>query len=334
MRIPIKKYFEENPDVVLVMDGGQGTELENRGINVANPVWSTVPFVNESFWSGESSKDRAIVKQMFEDFIAAGSDILMTITYQTSYKSVSENTCIKTLEDYNGLLDRIVSFSRECVGEDRYLIGCIGAYGAHNCTEFTGDYGPDADRIDYLGYFTPQLTNFCQSKDIDIIGFETVPNIHEVRAILSWDESVLSKPFYIGLSVHEYGALRDGSSMQQIADLVKSLGDKVNPNLMFIGINCCAFNQSHMILESLHTSYPEMPLVVYPNSGEIYDTVKKIWLANENPMSTWDKAVQSYIQNGARVIGGCCRTNVEDIKKVRAAVDKYAKQTRTSTAQR
>ncbi|CAH00234.1 S-adenosylmethionine-homocysteine S-methyltransferase SAM4 [Kluyveromyces lactis] len=330
MRVPIKKYFEENPDVVLVMDGGQGTELENRGINVANPVWSTVPFINESFWSSDASKDRIIVKQMFEDFIEAGADILMTITYQTSFKSVSENTPIRTLEEYNGLLDRIVSFSRSCIGEDRYLIGCIGAWGAHVCSEFTGDYGPHPDQIDYFEYFRPQLGNFVQSKDIDIIGFETIPNIHELRAILSWDETVLSKPFYIGLSVHEYGVLRDGTSMQQIADLISSLGDKLNSNLMFIGINCCAFNQSHMILESLHNSCPNMPLIVYPNSGEIYDTVKKIWLKNENQLCTWDDVVKSYIENGARIIGGCCRTTVDDIKEVRLAVNKYAKQTTSS----
>lgn len=329
MRIPIKQYMKENPDVVLVMDGGQGTELENRGIDVANPVWSTVPFINESFWCDNSSRDRVIVKQMFEDFIEAGSDILMTITYQTSFKSVSENTPLKSLEEYNGLLDRIVSFSRGCVGEDKYLIGCIGAWGAHVCSEFTGDYGPHPEEIDYLEYFKPQLENFVHSSDIDIIGFETIPNIHEVRAILSWDESVLSKPFYIGLSVHEYGVLRDGTSLQQVADLIHGLRDegKLNPNLLSIGINCCAFNQSPMILESLHNSCPELPLVVYPNSGEIYDTVKKVWLKNENQTSTWDDVVKSYIENGARIVGGCCRTTVSDIKEVRAAVDKYAKAT-------
>ena len=191
MRLPIKQFFDENPNAVLVMDGGQGTELEKRGIDVANPVWSTVPFVNDSFWTDSSSRDREIVKAMFSDFVAAGADILMTITYQTSFKSVSENTHIKTPDEYQELLDRIVAFSRECIGEDRYLIGSIGAWGAHVCAEFSGDYGPAPDQIDFLGYFRPQLANFNASKDIDLIGFETIPNLHELRAILSWDETCL-----------------------------------------------------------------------------------------------------------------------------------------------
>nr|CAI6664326.1 CNT_HP1_G0042500.mRNA.1.CDS.1 [Saccharomyces cerevisiae] len=42
------RFLADNPKKVLVLDGGQGTELENRGIKVANPVWSTIPFISES----------------------------------------------------------------------------------------------------------------------------------------------------------------------------------------------------------------------------------------------------------------------------------------------
>nr|CAI6664230.1 CNT_HP1_G0042490.mRNA.1.CDS.1 [Saccharomyces cerevisiae] len=75
---------------------------------------------------------------MFNDFLNAGAEILMTTTYQTSYKSVSENTPIRTFI-------RDCRFSRNCIGEDKYLIGCIGPWGAHICREFTGDYGAEPE---------------------------------------------------------------------------------------------------------------------------------------------------------------------------------------------
>lgn len=225
-RLPLKQFLADNPKKVLVLDGGQGTELENRGIKVANPVWSTIPFISESFWSDESSANRKIVKEMFNDFLNAGAEILMTTTYQTSYKSVSENTPIRTLSEYNNLLNRIVDFSRNCIGEDKYLIGCIGPWGAHICREFTGDYGAEPENIDFYQYFKPQLENFNKNDKLDLIGFETIPNIHELKAILSWDESILSRPFYIGLSVHEHGVLRDGTTMEEIAQVIKDLGDQ------------------------------------------------------------------------------------------------------------
>ncbi|SMN19474.1 similar to Saccharomyces cerevisiae YLL062C MHT1 S-methylmethionine-homocysteine methyltransferase [Maudiozyma saulgeensis] len=324
-RPSIKEYLTSNPDKVLVLDGGQGSELEKRGINVATPVWSTAPFVSDSFWSDKSSGDREIVKGVFSDFSTAGAEILMTTTYQTSFKSVSENTSIKTIEEYNTLLNHIVQFSRDCIGEEKFLIGCIGPWGAHVCAEFNGDYGKHPENEDYYEYFKPQLDNFFNNNNLDLIAFETIPNIHELRAILSWDESILSKPFYIGLSVHENGCLRDGSTIEDVCQLIKSFGDKINPNLLLLGINCANFNHSADIMESIHKQLPNMPLIIYPNNNEIYDTVKKMWLPNSKQYFTWDTLVKRYIEAGARIIGGCCRTTPDDIKQIAAAVKKYSK---------
>lgn len=322
-RLPLQKVLKENPTKVLVLDGGQGTELERRGIKVNNPIWSTIPFIDESFWSNESSVDRKIVKEMYNDFMNAGANILMTVTYQTSFKSVSENTEIKTLSAYDDLLTKIVNFARECIGEDKYLIGSIGSWGAHICCEFSGDYGAHPDKIDYYEYFKPQVQNFNNSKELDLIAFETVPNIHEIKAILSWDESILSKPFSIGLSVDESGVLRDGTTIAEVAEVIKSLGDKINPNFSFLGINCVSFNPSPDILASIHEVLPDLPLLAYPNSGEVYETEKKIWLPNQDKLNSWDSVVKRYIESNARIIGGCCRTTPSDIQEVSDAVKKY-----------
>ncbi|SCV00997.1 LAME_0G13366g1_1 [Lachancea meyersii CBS 8951] len=325
-RSSIKEYLNSNPESVLVLDGGQGTELENRGIKVANPVWSTIPFVNESFWTDPASKDREIVKGMYQDFLASGAQALMTVTYQASFKSVSENTRIKTLEDYDQLLSRIVAFARECIGDDKWLVGCIGAWGAHTCSEFTGDYGAEPAKIDYLAYFRPQLSAFNANKELDMIGFETIPNFNEIKAILSWDTSVISKPFFIGLSVHDNGELRDGTSLRKIGEYIKSLGPKLNPNFTLLGVNCVSFNHSHDMVKSLHEVLPDLPLIAYPNSGEVYDTVKKVWTSKGSQTKTWDDIVKKYLDNGARIVGGCCRTSPRDIKEIRTAVDNYGKQ--------
>lgn len=324
VRIPIKKLVIESKEI-LVLDGGQGTELENRGIEVANPVWSTIPFLSESFWTDSSSKERKIVESVFDDFKKSGSNILMTITYQTSFTSIVENTQFKTLAEYNTLLDRIVKFSRSCIGDERYLIGSVGPWGAHVCCEFTGNYGLHPESIDYYEYFKPQLDNFNGQDEIDLIGFETVPNFHELKAILSWDETKIAKPFYIGLSVHNNGVLRDGTTMEEIGEYIKGLGDKISSNFLLLGVNCVSFNDSSDMVKSIHKALPDMPLLAYPNSGEVYDTEKKIWFDNKDKLDSWDSVVRSYIDNGARIIGGCCRTSPRDIAEVSAAVKKYSK---------
>lgn len=324
VRIPIRKVLSDSTKI-LVLDGGQGTELENRGIEVANPVWSSVPFIKESFWTDESSQERKIVEEMYSDFMSAGSDTLVTVTYQASFSAIAKNTDFKTLPAYNAFLDRIVAFTRGYIGNERYLVGSVGPWGAYTCCEYTGDYGPDAANLNYYEFFKPQLDNFNRQKEIDIIGFETVPNFEELKAILSFDETQLAKPFYVGLSVHDNCVLRDGTSMEAIAAYINGLGDKINPNFLLLGINCVSYNGSGDILKSMHKALPNLPLLAYPNSGEVYEPKKKIWIPNEDKSVTWDAVVKSFIDSGARIIGGCCRTTPKDISEISEAVQKYSK---------
>jgi homocysteine S-methyltransferase len=63
------------------------------------------------------------------------------------------------------------------------------------------------------------------------------------------------------------------------------------------------------------------PLLVYPNSGERYDAGVKQWRGQPAATPFADQALRWY-REGARLIGGCCRTTPEDIRAIRAwAVD-------------
>ncbi|STW46053.1 Homocysteine S-methyltransferase [Klebsiella pneumoniae] len=49
-----------------------------------------------------------------------------------------------------------------------------------------------------------------------------------------------------------------------------------NPQVVAVGINCIALENTPAALAHLH-SLTALPLVVYPNSGEHYDAVSKTW---------------------------------------------------------
>ncbi|CCF60622.1 hypothetical protein KAFR_0L00150 [Kazachstania africana CBS 2517] len=324
VRVPLKKYLKENPEKVLVSDGGQGLELERRGLDIKHRLWSTRPFLSKSFWSDPSSNDIRIVKGMFEDFVNAGAEILMTTTYQTSFKAVSESTELKSLREYNELLDKIVGFTRACIGDNRYLIGSIGSYGALVGGEYSGDYGDSPETVDFYSYFKPQLDNFLNNDEIDIVGFETIANFTELKSLLSWDEKKVSKPFYISLSVHDNGNLRDGTPMHLITDYIKSLATAINPNLTFLGVNCVNYNKATEIIDSIHNGLPTMPLSVFPNSGEVFNVEKGIWTANPEAAASWEAVVKRFISSGVRIVGGCCRTRPHDIEQISKAVKKLS----------
>ena len=58
------------------------------------------------------------------------------------------------------------------------------------------------------------------------------------------------------------------------------------------------------------------PIVVYPNSGERYDGGEKRWVPEERPVDLAEAAV-GWVELGARLIGGCCRTGPGEIRRLR-----------------
>ncbi|CCE64533.1 hypothetical protein TPHA_0I00260 [Tetrapisispora phaffii CBS 4417] len=321
MRVPFRKFIDEHPNEILVLDGGQGTELENRGVNINSPLWSTISFVNDKFWDENiENTERKCIREMFNDFKDAGANVFSTLTYQTSFSSVSENTDIKSLQEYHELLRKITGFCRRCISDDDYLLGCIGAYAASIGAEYDGNYGLFAGKIDYLKYFKPQLDEFNNDMNIDIIGFETIPNKHELEAILSWDEDIINRPFFIALSLSDKNGLRDGTSFEEMGRLFAKYKGR-NKNLVYVGGNCISYAYSIDNIRKLHDIVPHLNLIAYPNSGEIYDQKSKQWSSTSAIKISWEEVVNEYADAGVKIIGGCCRTTPDDIKQIKKAVD-------------
>ena len=66
--------------------------------------------------------------------------------------------------------------------------------------------------------------------------------------------------------------------------------------------------------------HTDKPLLVYPNSGERYDAKSKQWSGSAGTTRFGHQAREWYAE-GARLIGGCCRTTPEDIRGVSACAE-------------
>lgn len=332
----VKDITNPNDKTIYVLDGGQGTYLENNGINVNSQIWCSIPFTKDTFWNtDEKSHERVIMEKMFKDFLQSGCDMVMTPTYQLNYSSYLKELCLEREEEslceYNALLDKISAFTREQVSMENSVLvaGSIGCYGSMILAEFTGDYGPNPQDIDFMAHYRPQLDNFIKSDDIDVIIFETVPNIEDLKFLLSIREDHLNKPYFIGLSTNDKQQLRDGTPLREVSMLLNKLKreGRLNKNLVLLGCNCCSFESSTRSIGELKTNLDfYIGLISYPNSGEIYDTITKEWHKPKSQLAlsenNWQSSVDSYISNGCRVIGGCCRTTPEDIRCIREAINK------------
>lgn len=95
---------------------------------------------------------------------------------------------------------------------------------------------------------------------------------------------------------------------------------KSSGNILAVGVNCINPIYVTNLFKSLNESRVEkIPLVVYPNSGELY-IVGKGWSGKKECAEIVDY-IEEWIELGAIFIGSCCRTTVEDTEKIRAKID-------------
>jgi homocysteine S-methyltransferase len=59
--------------------------------------------------------------------------------------------------------------------------------------------------------------------------------------------------------------------------------------------------------------------VAYPNSGQVWDPIKRGWVGDRSA-NRWEERATDWYARGAEWIGGCCGTTPEDIQAMRAAL--------------
>src|SRR5262249_41632205 len=88
--------------------------------------------------------------------------------------------------------------------------------------------------------------------------------------------------------------------------------------IITIGVNCTAPQYVLGLLNSAR-AHTHKPLVAYPNSGESWEAVHHCWLPEACEFN-WAAAARNWLNAGARLIGGCCRTTPTTIRALAAAL--------------
>ncbi|GMG60195.1 unnamed protein product [Ambrosiozyma monospora] len=135
------------------------------------------------------------------------------------------------------------------------------------------------------------------------------------------------------MTCNDAETLADGSSFTTV---LQWLNDNADKWLVAIGSNCCRLLHSSKIINTINSSLTNcetlkknnVKIIMYPNSGEIYDGINKTWHVDESLHFSGDlhdavfEQAQSWLKNPVvGVVGGCCRTNDEDTKMLRKAVN-------------
>lgn len=293
----------------MILDGALATELEARGADLRDPLWSAKILIEQP----------ALIRAVHLDYFAAGADVATTATYQASRaafarRGIDAAPAAALMRDAVDLAraarDEFWSDAGNRRGRLRPLVAAsIGPYGAAlaDGSEYRGNYQlSDAELRDF---HRPRLAALAAS-GADLLAIETLPCEREALVLAQLLQEFAPLPAWIAFSCKDGQHTSEG---QRIRDCVTSL--ETFAQVVAVGVNC---TQPGFILPLLQEmrGCTDKPLLVYPNSGEQYDGATRRWQGSAGSRSLAAQAI-SWCAAGARLIGGCCRTTPADIRELR-----------------
>ena len=296
---------------VVVLDGGLATELEARGHDLGDRLWSARLLLT----------DPAAIEDVHLAYFEAGAGVATTASYQASLEGFAAIGLDRTAA--LGLVARSVALAarareryRAASGDDRPLLvaGSVGPYGAMlaDGSEYRGDYDPGSAAL--AAFHRPRIDALVGA-GADLLAIETIPTVREAEVLVRLLEEV-AIPAWLSY------ACRDGGSTAAGEPIAAAVALGAHPRIVAVGINCTAPRHVPALLAAAHEA-TDRPLIAYPNRGDRWDTVARRWVADVG--GVFDPgAVASWTGLGATWLGGCCGTGPAEIAALATIVQQAA----------
>jgi len=279
----------------VVIDGGLGTLLEARGHDLTSSLWSARLLLDQP----------EVIRAAHAEFFEAGARVAITASYQVSYEALEAEGLDP--RDVDLLLARSVQLAGAARADaglnpgEAWVAASVGPYGASRAdgSEYTGAYGIGVEEL--RAWHRPRLRALAAA-GADVLAVETLPSLDEVTAVTR-ELAGLGVPAWISVTIAD-GKLRSGESMADAFALAAA-----PPEVIAVGVNCCDAAEVAGALAVART-VTDKPLVVYPNSGEVWHADSRSWSGDHAPLG---RHLADWAGAGARLVGGCCRVGPDQI---------------------
>jgi len=300
---------------VLWLDGGLASELERRGHDLDDPLWSAALLL--------SSPDA--IAQVHTAYLQAGADVLVTASYQASDEGLRRRGL--SPDQIDAVYDRSTAlakrardaFARANPQRPPALVAAsIGPYGAARAdgSEYRGDY--DVGRDALVAFHRRRMHRLAH--DADVLACETIPCAVEVEALAVALGEVL--PRHPGLQAWVSMSCRDDAHTSAGEPIEDAIAPALSvPGVAAIGVNCTAPQHIARLVARLVGMAGDRAVVVYPNAGEQWDAEAHRWSGDGTRPAPLSALANEWIALGARLVGGCCRTGPEHIAALRSGHD-------------
>ncbi|GMV06956.1 MAG: hypothetical protein AMXMBFR53_32310 [Gemmatimonadota bacterium] len=275
---------------VHVFDGAMGTLLYGRGV-----------FVNVCYDELNLTRPE-LVRQIHEEYAAAGAEILETNTFGANPVKLSSYGLDGRTEEINRAA---VALAREAARGRARVCGAMGPLGIR-----IEPWGPTS-LDEAVAFFRRQAQGLLDG-GVDGFVLETFSDVAELQCAFRAVRSLSDLPIVAQMTVGQDGKTSYGTDARHLGAALAELGPDV------LGLNCSV--GPAVMLDALEdmAEVTSLPLSAQPNAG-LPRTVgdRKIYLASPEYVAQYARRM---IDLGARFVGGCCGTSPDHIKRMRDVV--------------
>ena len=289
-----------NQNELVILDGGVGTELQKRGIEM------------DESWCGTASRNSEILKQVHLDYIKAGAQVITTNTYASSRLLLDAAGVGKDFKEINLKAINAAKAARDEVSDDILIAGSL----SHRYPIAHGDMQSNATiqfEQSVLQEATDEMANFLSENGCDLILLEMMYHPDRIQTVFESAKKT-NKPIWAGFSTrrNENGdilSLTDtvNISFREIVEIIKDYElDAVG--IMHTDVNIVS--DSIKIVREIYDG----TILVYPDSG---GWVSPNWIFDKviKPHELKARAAE-WAKEGVQILGGCCGLSPEHIKAV------------------
>lgn len=263
------------------LDGAMGTELQARGLKLGG-VPEILNFTHPEW-----------IEDIHKTYISAGANIIYTNTFGANRYKLEETN--KTTEEV--ITEAIKIAKSACKGTDTLVALDIGPIG--QLLEPTGSLSFE----EAYDIFKEQI---IAGKDADVIVFETMTDLYEIKAAVLAAKENSSKPVLCTMTFEQNLRTFTGCSISSMAMTLQGLGVDA------LGLNCSLGPKELLPVVKELVKWTSIPVIVKPNAG----------LPNPET-NTYDISPQEFSDYmielsklGVKIFGGCCGTTPKFIKSL------------------
>ncbi len=280
----IRDFIKNN---IVYLDGGMGTLLQKSGLQ---------PGELPEHWNISHPE---VIREIHKNYYDSGSNVVNTNTF-------GANTLKFSIDELDEIICHAVKNADEArkasSGEQEKFIAL--------------DVGPTGKLLKPLGDldFEDAVKIFAETirlgvkYGVDLITIETMNDSYETKAAVLAAKENSDLPIIVTNAYGENGRLMTGANPAVMAAMLEGMGVDA------IGANCSLGPKQLMGVMDELLKYCSVPVAFKPNAGLPKSDGKVTYYDVDADEFAQD--IKLSVENGVRIVGGCCGTTPEYIKKV------------------